>query len=157
MTNSQSKTGSDSVKKPLIFQICKGSKSNRKIDNEGSKIVKPAEEADVGPSKKRKKCIRLSDDEEDVVHKKKKFCVQSDLKIWNFYVHPRDRYLTGISVHTNCLIVDQLKSNLNDQQLQMFNETCFGYFLDLQSVFIQNQLIHALFLRKVVSDRDDEI
>ncbi|KAK4370224.1 hypothetical protein RND71_009699 [Anisodus tanguticus] len=43
---------SHSVQKPLKLQ-----KGN------GSKIAKPNDEADVGPSKKRKKCIRPNDDD----------------------------------------------------------------------------------------------
>ncbi|KAJ8553476.1 hypothetical protein K7X08_024154 [Anisodus acutangulus] len=58
------------------------------MGGESSKNTKSADEPDVGPSKKRKKCIHRSDDEEDVgsskkrkvVTKKKKMCDQSDLK-----------------------------------------------------------------------------
>ncbi|XP_070030351.1 uncharacterized protein [Nicotiana sylvestris] len=39
----------------------------------------------------------------------------------------------------------------------MFRRTCFGYFVDLPEFFIQNQLIHSLLLREVVSPKDNEL
>ncbi|XP_070032930.1 uncharacterized protein [Nicotiana tomentosiformis] len=102
-------------------------------------------------------------DGDDVPSKKKKVHVDqkcsssSDLKFWNYYVLLGDHYSTRISIHTNCNIVKHLKDTLDDHQIEMFRRTCFGYFVDLPKFFIQNQLIHSLLLRKVVSPKDDEL
>ncbi|XP_019259517.1 PREDICTED: uncharacterized protein LOC109237646 [Nicotiana attenuata] len=79
------------------------------------------------------------------------------VKLWDYYVPLGDHYSTRISVHTNCSIVKHLKDNLDDQQIEMFRRTCFGYFVDLPEFFIQNQLIHSLLLREVVSPKDNEL
>lgn len=79
------------------------------------------------------------------------------LQFWDYYVPLSDHYSTRISVHTNCIIVKHLKDTLDDQQIEMFRRTGFGYFVDLLEFFIQNQLIHSLLLRKVVSPKYDEL
>lgn len=53
--------------------------------------------------------------------------------------------------------IEFLKEKLTDMQLNIFRRTCFGQFLDLPEVVIQNQLIHSLLLREVVSGRSEEI
>ncbi|PHU03723.1 hypothetical protein BC332_28974 [Capsicum chinense] len=65
--------------------------------------------------------------------------------------------MTHVSVHTNWSIVNDLKDKLTKVQLDLFRNTCFGYFLDLPPVCIQNQLIHGMLLREVLSRRSDEI
>ncbi|KAM3378711.1 hypothetical protein P3S68_011124 [Capsicum galapagoense] len=80
----------------------------------------------------------------------------SNLKTWDFYVPPNSHFHTRISSHTNCDVVNLLKSKLDDRQLQIFRGTPFGYFLDLPHVVVQNQLIHSLLLRQIVPEREDE-
>ncbi|KAM3205336.1 hypothetical protein P3L10_028746 [Capsicum annuum] len=78
-------------------------------------------------------------------------------KVWDSVVRPSDYYMTHVSVHTNCSIVNELKDKFTKVQLDLFRNTCFGYFSDLPPVCIQNQLIHGMLLRKVLSSRSDEI
>ncbi|XP_075085089.1 uncharacterized protein LOC142168322 [Nicotiana tabacum] len=113
----------------------KGKGSKRKAKRDGDDV----------PSKKRK------------VHVNQKCSSSSDLKLWDYYVPLGDHYSTRIGVHTNCNIVKHLKDTLDDQQIEMFRRTCFGYFVDLPELFIQNRLIHSLLLRKVVLHKDDEL
>ncbi|CAN4111627.1 unnamed protein product [Withania somnifera] len=81
----------------------------------------------------------------------------SNLKTWDFYIPPNERFHTRVSSHTNCDVVELLKSKLDDRQLQIFRGTPFGYFLDLPPVVVQNQLIHSLLLRQVVPETEDEL
>ncbi|KAM3340098.1 hypothetical protein P3S68_029968 [Capsicum galapagoense] len=78
-------------------------------------------------------------------------------KVWDSVVRPSDYYMTHVSVHTNCSIVNELKDKFTKVQLDLFRNTCFGYFSDLPPVCIQNQLIHGMLLREVLSSRSDEI
>ncbi|XP_070005764.1 uncharacterized protein [Nicotiana sylvestris] len=156
-TRSHSGTLSDRVTRSHTAQhvvVEKGTSSKRKI-----KIAKKDVVKDKGKGSKRK----AKNDGDDVPSKKRKVHVNqkcsssSDLKLWDYYVPLDDHYSTRISVHTNCSIVEHLKNNLDDQQIEMFRRTCFGYFVDLPNFFIQNQLIHSLFLREVVSPKDNEL
>nr|XP_009781620.1 PREDICTED: uncharacterized protein LOC104230494 isoform X1 [Nicotiana sylvestris] len=80
-----------------------------------------------------------------------------DLKTWDFYVQPRKHFTARIGAHTNVDVVKLLNAKLDDRQIQMFRETCFGHFLDLPDVLVQPQLIHSLLLREVVHEREDEL
>ncbi|KAF3654130.1 hypothetical protein FXO37_16662 [Capsicum annuum] len=77
--------------------------------------------------------------------------------VWNLFLGPSDHYKCQFSVLTNCGIVTALKSKLDKKQLDLFKNSCFGYFLSLPSVLSQNQLIHGMLLRELVCERDDEI
>ncbi|PHT70951.1 hypothetical protein T459_26055 [Capsicum annuum] len=78
-------------------------------------------------------------------------------QVWDSVVRPSDYYMTHVSVHTNCSIVNELKDKFTKVQLDLFRNTCFGYFSYLPPVCIQNQLIHDMLLRKVLSSRSDKI
>ncbi|KAK4357553.1 hypothetical protein RND71_023163 [Anisodus tanguticus] len=52
---------------------------------------------------------------------------------------------------------DDFKDNLSSIQLDMFRDTCFGHFLEMKKVVVQNQLIHYLLLREVYQENDDEL
>ncbi|XP_070034961.1 uncharacterized protein [Nicotiana tomentosiformis] len=156
-TRSHSGTPNDRVTRSQTAQrvvVEKGTSSKRKIKMVGKDVVK-----DKGKGSKRKS----KTDGDDVPSKKRKVHVDqkypssSDLKLWDYYVSLSDHYSTRISVHTNCSIVKHLKDTLDDQQIEMFRRTCFGYFVNLPKFFIQNQLIHSLLLREVVSPKDDEL
>ncbi|KAK4357554.1 hypothetical protein RND71_023164 [Anisodus tanguticus] len=73
----------------------------------------------------------------------------------------RERKLGDItsksSVHVNANVIDDFKDNLSSIQLDMFRDTCFGHFLEMKKVVVQNQLIHYLLLREVYQENDDEL
>ena len=46
-------------------------------------------------------------------------------------------------------VINLIKEVLNDSQLGLFRETCFGYFLELPKFEVQCQLIHSLLLREL--------
>ncbi|XP_070020418.1 uncharacterized protein [Nicotiana sylvestris] len=148
-TRSHSETPSDRVTRSHTAHhvvVEKGTSYKRKIKIVGKDVVK-----DKGKGSKRK----AKSDRDDVPSKKRK--VHVDQNLWDYYVPLDDHYSTRISVHTNCSIVKYLKDNLDDQQIEMFRRTCFGYFVDLPEFFIQNQLIHSLLIREVVSPKDNEL
>ncbi|XP_019245241.1 PREDICTED: uncharacterized protein LOC109225106 [Nicotiana attenuata] len=78
--------------------------------------------------------------------KKWDLCVPFDTKL------SRSRW----SLHTNVGVVDELKSKLMDEQIQMFRKTCFSYFLDLPPVVVQNQVIRFLMSRELVQDSEED-
>ncbi|CAN4102054.1 unnamed protein product [Withania somnifera] len=87
--------------------------------------------------------------------KEKEKSLSEDLKIGNFYVRPNRHYHPRIGAQTNVEAVNFLKEKLDAKQIQLFRETCFGHFLDLPPVVVQNQLMHSLLLREVVEEEDD--
>lgn len=61
------------------------------------------------------------------------------------------------SVHVNLDIIEDLKEYLSSKQLDLFRNSCFGHFLELKKISVQNQLIHYLLLREVYQENDDEL
>ncbi|KAK4710066.1 hypothetical protein R3W88_004579 [Solanum pinnatisectum] len=59
------------------------------------------------------------------------------------------------SSYTNHSVIDQIKLSLSDKQLELFRNTCFGYFLDLPKATTQLQVIHCLINRKLKHTPDD--
>nr|XP_033510855.1 uncharacterized protein LOC117275656 [Nicotiana tomentosiformis] len=134
---------------------------------------------DVGQSEKKKsKRVRVDDVEgkrkrvmEDEVNlgvkpKKRKVRSRRQKKVkisnkvckpWKLYIPVGESFLvTHWTSYTNIDTVSILQSKLTDVQLQMFRESCFGYFLDLPRVAIQAQLIRSLIFRELVQDKCDQ-
>ncbi|KAK4737669.1 hypothetical protein R3W88_001366 [Solanum pinnatisectum] len=59
------------------------------------------------------------------------------------------------SSYTNHSVIDQIKLSLSDKQLELFRNTCFGYFLDLPKASRQLQVIHCLINRELKHTPDD--
>ncbi|KAH0683576.1 hypothetical protein KY290_022196 [Solanum tuberosum] len=59
------------------------------------------------------------------------------------------------SSYTNHSVIDQIKLSLSDKQLELFRNTCFGYFLDLPKASTQLQVIHCLINRELKHTPDD--
>ena len=53
-------------------------------------------------------------------------------------------------------MIEKIKNVLNENQLRMFRDTCFGYFLDLPKFVVQCQLIHSLLLRELHQPNQNE-
>lgn len=46
-------------------------------------------------------------------------------------------------------VISDIKSTLTPGELEKFRQSCFGYFLDIPKIKVQNQIIHCLLLREV--------
>ncbi|KAH0773552.1 hypothetical protein KY290_010689 [Solanum tuberosum] len=76
-----------------------------------------------------------------------------DRKFWK---HPDVVYISSRwSSYTNHSVIDQIKLSLSDKQLELFRNTCFGYFLDLPKASTQLQVIHCLINRELKHTWDD--
>ncbi|KAH0721801.1 hypothetical protein KY284_006831, partial [Solanum tuberosum] len=76
-----------------------------------------------------------------------------DRKFWK---HPDVVYISSRwSSYTNHSVIDQIKLSLSDKQLELFRNTCFGYFLDLPKASTQLQVIHCLINRELKHTPDD--
>ncbi|KAH0732950.1 hypothetical protein KY290_003794 [Solanum tuberosum] len=76
-----------------------------------------------------------------------------DRKFWK---HPDVVYISSRwSCYTNHSVIDQIKLSLSDKQLELFRNTCFGYFLDLPKASTQLQVIHCLINRELKHTPDD--
>ncbi|KAH0779057.1 hypothetical protein KY290_005484 [Solanum tuberosum] len=76
-----------------------------------------------------------------------------DCKFWK---HPDVVYISSRwSSYTNHSVIDQIKLFLSDKQLELFRNTCFGYFLDLPKASTQLQVIHCLINRELKHTPDD--
>ncbi|KAG5596433.1 hypothetical protein H5410_037665 [Solanum commersonii] len=76
-----------------------------------------------------------------------------DCKFWK---HSDVVYIASRwSSYTNHSVIDQIKLFLSDKQLELFRNTCFGYFLDLPKASTQLQIIHCLINRELKHTPDD--
>ena len=76
---------------------------------------------------------------------------------WEFYIQPSERFMSRVACSVNDKVFFNLKEKFSDRQLQLFRESCFGYFLDLKDVKVQPQVLHCLLLREVCQPKFDEI
>ncbi|KAF4355052.1 hypothetical protein F8388_022304 [Cannabis sativa] len=71
------------------------------------------------------------------------------LKVWDFYLKPEDRFCGKIIYWFDVGVIAEIKGRLNAKQLTMFQESCFGHFLDLEECNMQSQVIHTALCREV--------
>ncbi|KAG5595529.1 hypothetical protein H5410_036761 [Solanum commersonii] len=81
---------------------------------------------------------------------------KSKLKNWEFYFEV-DKHKKPKLGATNLDFVKSFEEKLTKSQLQIFSDTCFGFFLKLPPVILQTQLIHSLLMMEVVQEKTDEI
>ncbi|KAG5582742.1 hypothetical protein H5410_053369 [Solanum commersonii] len=81
---------------------------------------------------------------------------KSILKNWEFYFEV-DKHKKPKLGATNLDFVKLFEEKLTKSQLQIFSDTCFGFFLKLPPVILQTQLIHSLLMMEVVQEKTDEI
>ncbi|KAF4370457.1 hypothetical protein F8388_016194 [Cannabis sativa] len=71
------------------------------------------------------------------------------LLVWDFYLKPEDRFCGKIIYWFDVGVIAEIKGRLNTKQLTMFQESGFGYFLDLEECNMQSQVIHTALCREV--------
>ncbi|KAM6543923.1 hypothetical protein CsatB_008370 [Cannabis sativa] len=71
------------------------------------------------------------------------------LKVWDLYLKPEDRFCGKIIYWFDVGVIAEIKGRLNAKQLTMFQESCFGHFLDLEECNMQSQVIHTALCREV--------
>ncbi|KAG5604093.1 hypothetical protein H5410_025585 [Solanum commersonii] len=81
---------------------------------------------------------------------------KSKLKNWEFYFEV-DKHKKPKLGATNLDFVKSFEEKLTKSQLQIFSDTCFGFFLKLPPVILQTQLINSLLMMEVVQEKTDEI
>uniref|UniRef100_M1AKV4 Ulp1 protease family, C-terminal catalytic domain containing protein n=1 Tax=Solanum tuberosum TaxID=4113 RepID=M1AKV4_SOLTU len=81
---------------------------------------------------------------------------KSKLKNWELYFEVGKHKKPKLGA-PNLDFVKSFEEKLTKSQLQIFSDTCFGFFLKLPPVMIQTQLIHSLLMMEVVQENTDEI
>ncbi|XP_055961001.1 uncharacterized protein LOC130015254 [Mercurialis annua] len=69
--------------------------------------------------------------------------------LWQFKVNREDHVHSKIDTHMSYDVISDIKSTLTPGELEKFRQSCFGYFLDIPKIKVQNQIIHCLLLREV--------
>ncbi|KAF4379665.1 hypothetical protein F8388_023682 [Cannabis sativa] len=69
--------------------------------------------------------------------------------VWDLYLKPEDRFCGKIIYWFDVGVIAEIKGRLNAKQLTMFQESCFGHFLDLEECNMQSQVIHTALCREV--------
>ncbi|KAF4369245.1 hypothetical protein F8388_022901 [Cannabis sativa] len=102
-----------------------------------------------------RKCVALDSDSEDELG----MDIFNGAKLWEYYFKPEDKLIGKITFYPNSKVdfIEVIKKKLTSEQLVLFRETCFGHFLDMSTVSMQAQLIHASLYREVHQNNEREI
>ena len=56
-------------------------------------------------------------------------------------------FKSKVQITYNYQVIKYLKIKMDKNQLQVFQNTCFGHFLDIHPFVIQGQLLHVLLMQ----------
>ncbi|KAF4388279.1 hypothetical protein F8388_021109 [Cannabis sativa] len=149
----------EQVSKNMVGSGSKVAESDKEKKNKNLSISKRSGVSEATSDDRRSKKLKsVVEDEDDfdsecdeapiVLSKKLKFTVQF-LNVWDFYLKPEDRFCGKIIYWFDVGVIAEIKGRLNAKQLTMFQESCFGHFLDLEECNMQSQVIHTALCRQV--------
>uniref|UniRef100_A0A803PLH1 Ubiquitin-like protease family profile domain-containing protein n=1 Tax=Cannabis sativa TaxID=3483 RepID=A0A803PLH1_CANSA len=153
------------TEKDLSMCVPGGSKPSSSGKSEGfaakkkrnkEKIVEKGKASEDDRVVKRvRKCAALDSDSEDELD----MDIFNGAKLWEYYFKPEDKFIGKITFYPNSKVdfIEVIKKKLTSEQLVLFRETCFGHFLDMSTVSMQAQLIHASLYREVHQNNEREI
>ncbi|KAF4350830.1 hypothetical protein F8388_026537 [Cannabis sativa] len=160
----------EEVSKNMVGSGSKVVESDKEKKNKNLSISKRSGVSEATSDDRRSKKLKsVVEDEDDfdsecdeapiVLPKKLKFTVQFlnytglllfvDVMVWGFYLKPEDRFCGKIIYWFDVGVIAEIKGRLNAKQLTMFQESCFGHFLDLEECNMQSQVIHTALCREV--------
>ncbi|XP_055961813.1 uncharacterized protein LOC130015518 [Mercurialis annua] len=137
-----------------------GKKSVAKKASKNKKVVSTGE-ASVPPSPVQLSKKRHANDSPPKSKKHKGISrtesKKSPPKLWQFKVSREDRVHSKIDTRMSYDVISDIKSTLTPGELEKFRQSCFGYFLDIPKIKVQNQIIHCLLLREVERLKKSEL
>ncbi|KAF4355602.1 hypothetical protein G4B88_025625 [Cannabis sativa] len=161
----------EQVSKNMVGSGSKVAESDKEKKNKNLSISKRSGVSEATSDDRRSKKLKsVVEDEDDfdsecdeapiVLSKKLKFTVQFlnftgshkavslgshiySLLVWDFYLKPEDRFCGKIIYWFDVGVIAEIKGRLNAKQLTMFQESCFGHFLDLEECNMQSQVHQA--------------
>ncbi|KAF4348011.1 hypothetical protein G4B88_026831 [Cannabis sativa] len=167
----------EEVSKNMVGSGLKVVESDKEKKNKNLSISKRSGVSEATSDDRRSKKLKsVVEDEDDfdsecdeapiVLPKKLKFTVQFlnytgshkavslgshiyNLLVWDFYLKPEDRFCGKIIYWFDVGVIVEIKGRLNAKQLTMFQESCFGHFLDLEECNMQSQVLHTALCREV--------
>ncbi|PON38940.1 Ulp1 protease family, C-terminal catalytic domain containing protein [Parasponia andersonii] len=69
---------------------------------------------------------------------------------WKLLTEEKDYFAAKISMYSSFQVTDDIKEKLTQRQKELFAQTCFGQFLQLQQIQFHGQVIHHILLRQLV-------
>ncbi|XP_055960157.1 uncharacterized protein LOC126662054 [Mercurialis annua] len=102
------------------------------------------------PGSSKKKSYTESTESEKVLD-------DGSIKIWSPRWKLGDIPTTRVDHCLKYNVVDQLRSNLSEGQLELFKQTCFGFVLEMPPCLFQGQVIHSLLARQLIHPKQNEM
>ena len=68
-----------------------------------------------------------------------------------------DHFPSKVACLSHIIVIDNIKKNLNETQLEMFKKSCFGHFLGMTNLKFSAQIVHNMLLRQCDIKREDEM
>ncbi|KAM6595906.1 hypothetical protein CsatA_006430 [Cannabis sativa] len=78
-------------------------------------------------------------------------------KEWDYIYDQKNLFIAKAFSTATFQVIENIKSCLSPEQLEMFSKTCFGHFLKLPDFKVQPQVFHGLLLREVQQPNDAEL
>ncbi|KAF4390227.1 hypothetical protein F8388_019882 [Cannabis sativa] len=142
----------EEVLKNMVGSGSKVVESDKEKKNKNLSISKRSGVSEASPDDRRSKKLKsVVEDEDDFDSKcdEAPIVLPKKLKVWDFYLKPEDRFCGKIIYWFDVGVIAEIKGRLTTKQLTMFQESCFGHFLDLKECNMQSQVIHTALCREV--------
>ncbi|KAF4360443.1 hypothetical protein F8388_001914 [Cannabis sativa] len=142
----------EEVSKNMVGSGSKVVESDKEKKNKNLSISKRSGVSEATSDDRRSKKLKsVVEDEDDFDSEcdEAPIVLPKKLKVWNFYLKPEDRFCGKIIYWFDVGVIAEIKGRLNAKQLTMFQESCFGHFLDLEECNMQSQVIHTALCREV--------
>ncbi|KAM6551782.1 hypothetical protein CsatB_001590 [Cannabis sativa] len=78
-------------------------------------------------------------------------------KEWDYIYDQKNLFIVKAVSTATFQVIQNIKSCLSPEQLEMFSKTCFGHFLKLPEFKVQPQVFHGLLLREVQQPNDAKL
>ncbi|KAF4396358.1 hypothetical protein G4B88_019158 [Cannabis sativa] len=135
----------------LSPEVSGSKKKLEKTEEVASKIMRSgvSEASFDDRCSKKLKSVVEDDDDFDSECDETPIVLPKKLKVWDFYLKPKDRFCGNIIYWFDVGVIAEINDRLTTKQLTMFQESCFGLFLDLEECNMQSQVIHTALSREV--------
>ncbi|KAF4360384.1 hypothetical protein F8388_019470 [Cannabis sativa] len=142
----------EEVSKNMVGSGSKVVESDKEKKNKNLSISKRSGVSEATSDDRRSKKLKsVVEDEDDFDSEcdEAPIVLPKKLKVWDLYLKPEDRFCGKIIYWFDVGVIAEIKGRLNAKQLTMFQESCFGHFLDLEECNMQSQVIHTALCREV--------
>ena len=77
--------------------------------------------------------------------------------IWIQSIPNEDHFPSKVACLSHVNVIEKIKENLNETQLELFKTSCFGHFLSVGELKFSAQIAHNMLLQQCHMQKEDEM